>query len=62
MVFPRWCLASCKRIHFRDICSSSVTGGVTARARARGYRNVHNFITVIYLIAGKLDLRFAHTK
>ena len=33
-----------------------------ARAGARGYRNVHTFITVIYLIAGKLDLRFAHTK
>ena len=33
-----------------------------AKARARGYRNVHNFITIIYLIAGKLDLRFAHTK
>lgn len=33
-----------------------------AKARARGYRNVDNFITIIYLIAGKLDLRFAHTK
>ena len=33
-----------------------------AKARARGYRSVDNFITIIYLIAGKLDLRFAHTK
>lgn len=33
-----------------------------AKARARGYRNADNFITIIYLIAGKLDLRFAHTK
>ena len=33
-----------------------------AKARARGYRNPDNFITIIYLIAGKLDLRFAHTK
>ena len=33
-----------------------------ARARARGYRNPDNFITIIYLIVGKLDLRFAHTK
>jgi transposase len=27
-----------------------------AKARARGYRNVENFITMIYLIAGKLQL------
>lgn len=27
-----------------------------ARARARGYKNVENFITMIYLIAGKLEL------
>lgn len=33
-----------------------------AKARARGYRNIDNFITIIYLIAGRLDLRFAHTK
>jgi transposase len=26
-----------------------------ARAKARGYRNTDNFITVVYLIAGKLD-------
>jgi transposase len=33
-----------------------------AKARACGYRNPANLITIIYLIAGKLDLRFAHTK
>jgi transposase len=33
-----------------------------AKARARGYRNSENFITIIYLVAGKLDLRFANTK
>ena len=26
-----------------------------AKARARGYRTARNFITMIYLIAGKLD-------
>lgn len=33
-----------------------------ARAKARGYRNVENFITIIYLIAGKLDFQFTHTR
>jgi transposase len=33
-----------------------------AKTRARGYRNADNFITIIYLIAARLDLRFAHTK
>jgi transposase len=28
-----------------------------ARNRARGYRNVRNFITMIYLLAGKLELK-----
>jgi transposase len=28
-----------------------------ARARARGYRTIKNFITMIYLISGKLDFR-----
>ena len=27
-----------------------------AKARARGYRNGHHFITMIYLLAGKLSL------
>jgi len=28
-----------------------------AKARARGYRTVKNFITMIYLISGKLDFK-----
>jgi len=27
------------------------------KARARGYRTTRNFITMIYIIAGKLDFR-----
>ncbi len=27
-----------------------------AKARARGYRNIHHFIQVIYLMAGQLTL------
>lgn len=33
-----------------------------AKAKARGYRNVENFITVIYLVAGRLDFQFTHTE
>jgi len=33
-----------------------------AKAKARGYRSVRNFITITYLIAGKLDLRLTHTQ
>ncbi len=42
-----------------------------AKSRARGYRNVHRFISMVYLLAGKLKFRlphwgaapvFAHTK
>lgn len=33
-----------------------------AKSRARGYRNVEYFITMIYVIAGKLALPVAHTK
>lgn len=32
------------------------------RARARGYRSTRNFITMLYLIAGKLQLQPTHTK
>jgi transposase len=32
-----------------------------AKAKARGYRSVRNLITVVYLIAGKLDIRVSHT-
>jgi transposase len=31
-----------------------------AKAKARGYRSTKNLITIIYLIAGKLDLRLTH--
>jgi transposase len=31
-----------------------------AKAKARGYRSTRNLITIIYLIAGKLDLRVTH--
>ena len=31
----------------------------TAKNRARGYRNTKNFISMIFLIAGKLDLNLA---
>lgn len=33
-----------------------------AKARARGYRNVRNLIAMVYLIAGKFELSFTHTK
>jgi transposase len=33
-----------------------------AKAKARGYRSTKNLITMVYLIAGKLDLRLTHTK
>jgi len=29
----------------------------SARNRARGYRDVRNFVTMIYLLAGKLELK-----
>lgn len=32
------------------------------RARARGYRSTRNFITMVYLIAGKLDLQPTHSR
>lgn len=31
-----------------------------AKRRARGFRDVANFITIIYLVAGKLDLNYPH--
>ena len=33
----------------------------SARTRAKGYRNVNNFITIIYLLAGKLTFDFQKT-
>ena len=32
-----------------------------AKAKARGYRSVRNLITIVYLIAGRLDIRVTHT-
>jgi len=32
----------------------------TVRTRARGFRNINNFITMIYLVAGKLTYNFQH--
>jgi transposase len=32
-----------------------------AKAKARGYRSVRNLITVVYLIAGKLNIHVTHT-
>jgi transposase len=33
----------------------------SARTRAKGYRNVNNFIAIIYLLAGKLTFNFQQT-
>ena len=33
-----------------------------AKAKARGYRSDRNFITIVYLIAGKLNLCVTHTQ
>ena len=32
-----------------------------AKAKARGYRSTRNLITMVYLIAGRLDIRVTHT-
>jgi transposase len=32
-----------------------------AKAKARGYRSVRNLITMVYLIAGRLDIQVTHT-
>lgn len=47
---------------FTSNISNGVLEGINsliqaARARARGYRSTHNFITMVYLIAGKLELQ-----
>jgi transposase len=50
---------------------SGITNGVleginsliqAAKAKARGFRSVRNLITVVYLIAGKLDMSVTHSK
>jgi transposase len=49
---------------------SGITNGIleginsliqAAKAKARGYRSTRNLITIVYLIAGKLDLSVTHT-
>jgi transposase len=45
---------------FKDRISNGLTEGInsiiqTIKRRARGYRNTANFITIIYLVLGKLD-------
>jgi len=49
---------------------SGITNGVleginsliqAAKAKARGYRSTRNLISVVYLIAGKLNLSVTHT-
>lgn len=62
--------------YIRSRSTNAVLEGVNslvqaAKSRARGYRNVHRFISMVYLLAGKLEFRlphwsaapaFAHTK
>jgi transposase len=48
--------------YFRERLTTAVLEGINsiiqaARSRARGYRNPETFITMIYLIAGRLDFR-----
>ena len=50
---------------FESRLSNGVLEGINsliqaAKAKARGYRSTRNLITIIYLIAGKLDLRVTH--
>jgi len=47
---------------FQSLVNNGILEGINsliqaAKARARGYRTVKNFITMIYLISGKLDFR-----
>lgn len=61
-------LAKCIKKHWSGICNyfdSNLTNATleginslvqAAKSRARGYRSIRNYITMIYLIAGKLNL------
>ncbi len=47
---------------FRSRVSNGMLGAMNslvqaAKARARGYRSTENFITIAYLVCGKLDFR-----
>jgi len=51
---------------FRSRVSNGLLEGINsliqaAKAKARGYRSVRNLITMVYLIAGRLDIRVTHT-
>lgn len=64
-------LAKSIKKHWNGIINyfgSNLTNGVlegtnslvqAAKARARGYRNINNLISMVYLIAGKLSFKFA---
>lgn len=51
--------------HFDSKLTNAVLEGINSiiqavRSRARGYRNVENYITMIYLLAGKLTYNFQY--
>jgi len=51
--------------YFDSRLTNAVLEGINSivqavRARARGYRNVQNFINMIYLLAGKLTFNFQY--
>ncbi len=51
--------------YIRSRSTNAVLKGVNslvqaAKSRARGYRNVHRFISMVYLLAGKLEFRIPH--
>ena len=51
---------------FKSRITNGVLEGINsliqaAKAKARGYRSTKNLVTMVYLIAGKLDLRLTHT-
>jgi transposase len=52
---------------FESGISNGVLEGINsliqaAKSKARGYRSTRNLITIVYLIAGKLDLSVTHTQ
>jgi transposase len=71
-IFPFIEFTKSLKAHWYGIMSfitSRLTNGVLeginakiqlAKRRARGYRNINNFITMIYLLAGKLNLKYPH--
>jgi transposase len=51
---------------FKSRVSNGLLEGINsliqaAKAKARGYRSVRNLITIVYLIAGRLDIQVTHT-